>query len=102
MARRGKVSVKNVTDQTIVIEWLDQNKQRVMRTIQLKDNITVTDSSEKNKLTGFIHLVGNVDIKINANKKIIKQDYAPDYGMKRSVNAIEYTGVGMISAQINL
>ena len=102
MARRGKVSVKNVTDQTIVIEWLDQNKQRVIRTIQLKDNITVTDSSEKNKLTGFIHLVGNVDIKINANKKIIKQDYAPDYGMKRSVNAIEYTGVGMISAQINL
>lgn len=102
MAKRGKVSVKNVTDQSIVIEWLDQKKQRVIRTIQIDDNLTVTDISEKNKLVGFIHRVGNTEVNITGSKKIVKQDYAPDYGMKHSVDVIEYTGVDMISAQINL
>ncbi len=102
MAKRGKVSVKNVTDQSIVIEWIDQKKQRVIRTIQIDDSLTVTDSSEKNKLVGFIHRVGNSKVNINGSKKIVKQDYASDYGIKHSVDVIEYTGVDMISAQINL
>lgn len=102
MAKRGKVSVKNVTDQSIVIEWLDQKKQRVIRTIQMDDSLTVTDISKKNKLVGFIHRVGDSEVNITGSKKIVKQDYAPDYGMKHSVDVIEYTGVDMISAQINL
>lgn len=102
MARRAKVSVKNVTDKIIVIEWLDQKKQRVIRTIQLEDSLTVTDSSEKNKLTGFIHLVRDSDVDINGKTKIVKQDYAPNYGIKYAIDVIEYIGADMISAQINL
>lgn len=102
MARRSKVNVKNVTENTITIELIDQKKQRVTRSIQLNDDLTVTDYSENNKLTGFIHLAKLVDVDVMENRKNVKQNYAPDYGVMSSIDAIEYSGSNKISVRINL
>ncbi len=101
MAKRSKVSVKSVTEKSIVIELIDQKKQRVTRNIQMNDSLMITDYSEKNKLTAFIHLAGLIEVDITGDKKNSKGNYAPDYGEMSLIDVVEYSGVGEISAWVN-
>ena len=102
MAKRGKINVKEVTDKFIVLEMTDQKNNMVTRTIRLDGCLTIVDKSEKNKLTSFIHLADSVEIDVSGNKKTIKHDYAPEYGIIKKINVIVYDGFGEISACIKL
>lgn len=102
MAKRGKISVKEVTDKLIVLEMTDQKNNIVTRTIRVEGCLTIVDKSEKNKLTSFIHLADSIEVNVSGNKKTIKHDYAPEYGIIKKINVIVYEGFGEIFAYINL
>ena len=101
MAKRSQVRVARISEQSIIMELIDQKNQMVRRTIQIGDLLRVIDESS-GKLTGYIHYVDNVVTKVEGNQKIIKQQCASEYGVMFPINAIEYEGKGMISVQIAL
>lgn len=102
MAKRSKIRVKEVTENFIAIEMTDYKKQTVTRTIQINSNLVITDVSEKNKLTGFVHLAASIEVSVSGNRKDIKQNYAVEYGVMRSVDVIKYDGVEKVTVKINL
>ena len=101
MAKRSKVKVISVSENSIVMEMIDQKGQAVRRTIQIGDNLSVTDESN-GKIIGYLHIVSNVLVHIEGNQKSVKQQYACEYGAKIPIDALKYEGVGKIAVQIDL
>ena len=101
MAKRSRVKVVSVSEKSIVMELVDQKGQVVRRTIQIGDNLSVTDESN-GKITGYLHIVSDILVHIEGNQKIVKQQYACKYGAKIPIDALEYEGVERVSVQIDL
>lgn len=102
MAKRSAVAVKSLADSSIVMEMTDQRGQRATRTIQMGEKLTIVDESEGNRLTAFLHMLEDIPYRIEGETQFVPQSYAPEYGQKRRIDALMYTGTGRISAQIEL
>lgn len=102
MAKRSSVKVNLVTDDRIEMEMTDQKGQKVTRTIQIGEKLTVVDVSDTNHLTAFLHILEDVDYTVEGDKQLVPQSYAPEYGLKSNINALMYTGSGQIAVQIEL
>lgn len=100
MAKRSKVNVISESENTIVIELIDQRGQKAKRTIQLEKTLKVTDESNGNKLTAFVHPIREIDMTFDGKFKTISQKYAPEYGELVSFEAVKYEGNGKISVEI--
>ena len=100
MAKRSKVNVVSVSENSIVIELIDQCGQAVKRTIQLEKTMKVTDESSGNKLTAFVHLIREINMTFEGDAKTTGQQYAPEYGELVSLEAVKYEGNGKISVEI--
>ena len=100
MAKRCKVTVKSVSENSIVIELIDQRGQMVKRTIQFEKTLKVTDESDGNKLTGFVHFIRDIDMNFDGVTETISQEYAPEYGECVSLETVRYEGNGKISVYI--
>lgn len=90
LAKRSKVKVLSVSDDSIVMQMTDQKGQVVNRSITLGDELVVKDESICNILTGFIHFLDEVDMKFSNNNQLTKQMYALDYGAKEAINTVQY------------
>lgn len=100
LAKRSKVNVVSVSEESIVIELIDQCGQSVKRTIQIGRTLKVTDESCGNKLTAFVHPICEIDMTFEGVSKMISQQYAPEYGELLPLEAVAYEGNGKISVEI--
>ena len=94
------MNVVSVSENSIVIELIDQRGQAVKRTIQFEKTLKVTDESSGNKLTAFVHPIREINMTYEGNAKTTSQRYAPEYGELVSLEAVRYEGNGKISVEI--
>ena len=102
MAKQSKVNVVSVSEDSIVIELVDQRGQLIKRTIQLGKTLKIMDESSGNKLTAFLHATKEMDATYNSVSQKISQQYAPEYGEMTSIDVAKYEGTRRISVEISL
>ena len=66
------------------------------------DKLTVTDRSYGHSLRSYIHLAEEISVSHNAEETILKQNYAADFGEKRSITVKEFNGKDVIETDIVL
>lgn len=103
MAKRSSIRVLDADENYLRAEIKDYCGQKCMRTIHFSKELIVTDLSDSNTVTGFIHLLEEIPVKYSCEKKkTIKHLYAPDYGRYSKIDAIAYSGKSRIKITVKL
>ena len=103
LAKRSKVSVMKSSDNSIMIEMIDQKGNRINRCIQISEsNIRISDDSEKHTITSYIHFAPPIVIEGTGKKRVYEQPYATDYGCQEKVSVVEFSGQDSIEVNISL
>ena len=90
LAKRSSTRVLDVTDNSLTMEMTDQKGQKVKRTIELSDTLTVRDESEGNNLLSYVHSADGFCLHVETGTNETYNDpYAVDYGRKDSITTIE-------------
>ena len=103
IARRSKVTVLEAGENYLRAEIRDYSGQKNIRTFTVGENLTITDESSGNTITGFIHPLEDITIEYRCDStETIRQMYAPDYGFYTEIDATAYTGRDKVEAVIPL
>ena len=98
VAKRSYTKVLNITDFSIDMVMVDQNKQKIQRTIVLANNtLNIIDKAVGYQITSYIHMAEFIEHCHNANEEIKYQPYAVDYGEHISIAVKELTGQNVIT-----
>ena len=102
LAKRSCTKVLSVNDDSILMALTDQKGKKAEREIVFSDKLTVTDRSYGHSLRSYIHLAEEISVSHNAEETILKQNYAADFGEKRSITVKEFNGKDVIETDIVL
>ncbi len=104
LANRSNTKVLDVTDNSITMEMTDQKGQKVKRTVVLSDTVlTVTDISEGQRVTAYLHTLGNMSAVTTKSTVERHTDlYAVDYGTIIEIPSLKITSENQIDVNIDL
>lgn len=104
MAKRSSTRVLDITNDSIMMEMIDQKGQKVKRTIVFEDNgLFITDIADGQQLISFIHILGNMDAIITDSAIEKRCDlYAVEYGTKIEIPSLKMTSKNNINVNIDL
>lgn len=99
VAKRSSTKVLNVTNHSIIIEMVDQKRNKIERKISFADELIVTDKSDGKELQSWVHTL--CPVRTNSSVQVGFMDYAEDYGKKEKLRSLCLTGTA-ISYSISL
>ena len=103
LAKKSRVDVINLTNNSITMEMTDQKGCKIKRTITLTDALVISDRSAGHHLMSFVHNLGNnTAIKTRAVVEEGNSFYAEDYGLKKNIMVLTITSESQIDVNIDL
>lgn len=103
MAQRSHTRVVSLTEDTIVMEMVDQKKQKAIRTITFGDQLIIEDRTDDGRMEGYLHTLFQIPIHYDCEQQeIVTHSYAPDYGEISDINAMYYQGNKQMKVIIQL
>lgn len=116
LAKRSSVKVIQVDNNSICLEMTDQKASWIRRQISFADSLVITDKTDGKKMDSFLHFIKTPeqqdnmlhchDVIVyygdNIEVKLVRQQYAEDYGLKQEISAVRLVGKGTVSYQVSL
>lgn len=102
LGKRSGTRVIDVTNHSIEMEMTDQAGQKVKRSIELSDKLTVVDIAEGEKLTAFVHLREPREVLHDAAEREDTQPYSPEYGKMMEITVKELAGRDCVKMTMSL
>lgn len=102
LAKRSSTRVLNVTDDSISMVMTDQKGQKIKRSIELSDILTVRDESKGNTLLSYVHLADGLFVHAATGLGDTYFDpYAADYGRKETISTTELRASDYIEYKVS-
>lgn len=103
LAKRSLAKVINLTDNSITIKMIDQQKNIIFRTFKLnKSNLSISDSSNGNIISYIHSLEDNINIECDSDiRNKLTSYYSEEFGDLKTISTFVFSGKKNINITID-
>ncbi|MBQ9082055.1 MAG: alginate lyase family protein [Clostridia bacterium] len=103
LARRSKTQVLELRENGLRMEMTDYKGNRIQRDIRLEaDALYIQDHAPGKQLQSRLHSINDINIESNATLLRGEAMYAPEYGLRQTIQQITAVGDGTVKLTIPL